>query len=246
LHRHKAPSFHLSFPRISILASLFRQSWPLLLANLSVILYMKLDQIMLKLMVGDTEAGLYFAALRLSELWYFVPMIVCSSVLPALLKMREIDIEKYTERLQLLYDGLYYFALTVAATTTLFAEPMIFLFLGEAYRSAIPVLQIHIWSLIPVFLGVASSQWLLAEKYQALSLVRTLIGLLVNLGLNLQLIPLYGALGAAFATTFAYLVATFAGLLLTKKTRPAFVLLWRTVFFHRLWPRAQSSVFDGR
>jgi O-antigen/teichoic acid export membrane protein len=234
-HRRAAPAVKFKVPQLSTLAYLSVQGWPLLLSSIAVILYMKMDQIMLKFMRGDLETGIYLAAVRLSELWNFIPLVICSSIYPSILKARESDSVKYARRMQLLYDGLYYISLALAVFSTLFAAPIVKTVFGSAYLGSIPVLQVHIWSTIAVFLGVASGQWLLAERLQYISLIGTALGLLLNLMLNLVLIPRYGALGAALATTVSYSVAVFGGLLLTHKTRRAFNMLLRSVFFHRAW-----------
>jgi PST family polysaccharide transporter len=105
----------------------------------------------------------------------------------------------------------------LALFTTFLAAPIVKTLFGSAYLASIPVLQVHIWSAIAVFLGVASGQWLLVERLQFISFIRTAIGLLANGLLNLWLIPRYGALGAALATSVSYFVSFFAGLLLTVK-----------------------------
>ena len=60
--------------------------------------------------------------------------------------------------------------------------------------------MIQIWSVIFVFLGVASSKWFIAEGLQKYSFYRTLAGAVLNVILNFILIPLYGIYGAAIAT----------------------------------------------
>jgi O-antigen/teichoic acid export membrane protein len=234
-HRRVAPPVGFKIPQLSTLACLCGQGWPLLLSSISVILYMKMDQIMLKFMCGDLETGVYLAAVRLSELWNFIPVVICSAIYPSILKARETDSVKYAKRMQLLFDGLYFIGLILAVFSTIFAAPIVKTVFGSAYLASIPVLQVHIWSTIAVFLGIASGQWLLAEGLQFISLLRTALGLLVNLMLNLVLIPNYGALGAAIATTVSYSVAVFAGVMLAHQTRPAFKMLLRTLFLHRIW-----------
>ena len=166
-HRRVAPAVRFKIPQLSTLAYLSSQAWPLLLSSISVVLYMKMDQIMLKFMCGDLETGIYLAAVRLSELWNFIPIVICSSIYPSILKARETDSVKYAKRMQLLFDGLYFIGLALSVFSTLFAAPIVRTLFGSAYLASIPVLQVHIWSTIAVFLGVASGQWLLAEGLQA-------------------------------------------------------------------------------
>ena len=104
--------------------------------------------------------------------------------------------------------------------------PIVSILFGNEFREAAPVLAIHLWASIAVFLGVASSQYLLIEQLQKISFYRTLIGLICNIFLNLILIPRMGAKGAAIATVVSYFVSVF-GLIFFKSTRAhaAYLLL---------------------
>jgi PST family polysaccharide transporter len=72
------------------------------------------------------------------------------------------------------------------------------------------VLTIYIWAGVPVFLGVASSQYLINENLTKLAFYRTFIGMIINVILNIFLIPIYGINGAAFATLLSYALSVFA------------------------------------
>jgi O-antigen/teichoic acid export membrane protein len=187
--------------------SLLSASWPLLLSGMTIMIYMKIDQIMLGQMLGDEAVGIFSAATRISEIWYFVPMAVVASVFPAILEAKKQSEELYYARLQRLYDLMVFLAVAVALPMTFLATPIVIMLFGEAYRAAGSVLAIHIWAAVFVFLGVASGQWLLAENRQSLSLQRSAIGMLINVSLNYVLIPNFGPMGAASATVFSQAVA---------------------------------------
>jgi Na+-driven multidrug efflux pump len=89
-------------------------------------------------------------------------------------------------------------------------------------------LTIYVWSGVATFLGVASSQYLMAENLAQLSMYRTLLGMIANIALNLILIPAYGMIGSAIATLFSYFLATF-GLVLFPQTRAHTVMLLRSL-----------------
>lgn len=189
---------------------LLRESWPLILAGLSVVLYMKIDIVMLGAMSGDRETGLYSAAARLSEGFYFLPMIIVSSLTPMLLRARASGAEQYRQSLLKLYVLMVRISLAIAVPLLVFSPLLVEVLYGAQYRESAAILQVHVWAAVAVFLGVASSQYLTAEGWQKLSLYRTVSGLIVNVLLNLALIPAYGAMGAAVATLISYFVATFS------------------------------------
>lgn len=210
--------------------TLLADSWPLILSGLAVMVYMRIDQIMLGQMLGDEAVGVYTAAVRISEVWYFVPIAIISSVLPAIIAARNVDPGLYLARLQRLYDIMFLLAISLAIPMSFLSGPVMALLFGDAYAGAGSILTIHIWSGVFVFLGLASSQWLLLEGRQKVILQRTLLGAVVNVFANLLFIPAYGAVGAAYATVLSYFIAVFS-VGLRAETRLAYVMMVRSMFF---------------
>jgi O-antigen/teichoic acid export membrane protein len=208
--------------------AMLKNSWPLILSGMAVILYMRIDQIMIKEMLGEREVGLYSAAIRLSEAWYFVPVIIATSLFPAIVNARNVDLKLYNRRLQRLYTIMIYLAVGVAVPVALMAEHIVAMIYGLQYQGAGRVLSIHVWEGIFVGLGVVNGQWLLAENLQGLALRNTLIVAGVNVILNYILIPLYGLTGAALATVISG-VASCLLLLLNTKTRGRFLAMTKAL-----------------
>ena len=213
---------------------LLRESLPLILSGLTIMIYMRIDQIMLGQMVGDKAVGIYSAATRISEVWYFVPMTVSSSVMPSIFKAKEIGEELYYQRIGNLNRGLVWLAIMVAIVMTFVAKPLILILFGDNYLESGTILAIHIWASVFVFTGVATSGWFIAENLTYLSLYRTLSGAIVNILLNIFLIPLYGGIGAAIATVIAQAVASLITNGINPKTRKLFRLQIRSLLPVRL------------
>jgi len=119
-------------------------------------------------------------------------------------------------------------AIALALPLSLLAAFIVRLLYGEPYAESAGVLAIHAWASVFVYLGMASSSYLLAEDLTIVSLYRTLLGAVVNIGLNLLLIPRYGIQGAAWATVISASVATYA-VLLDARTRFAGVMMLRAL-----------------
>ncbi|MCZ4242958.1 flippase [Pedobacter punctiformis] len=208
--------------------SLLKQSSPLILSAVMVSIYMKIDVIMLK-SVGSKAVGIYSAAANLSEAWYFIPVAIVTSVFPALVNARKTDYDRYIKRLGNLYDLLTFICLPVAIIISFTANLIIHILYSNRYEGAGAMLSIHIWSGIFVFLGSASSQYLIAEGYTKISFYRTAAGAIVNILLNLWLIPKYAGIGASIATLVACFVSTFY-LLLIPKTRQQGIMMLKSLF----------------
>jgi O-antigen/teichoic acid export membrane protein len=131
--------------------------------------------------------------------------------------------------MQKLYDILAWMAIAIAIPVSVFSKEIINIIFGAEFQSAAPVLTIYIWAGVAVFLGVASSQYLITENFTRLSFFRTLMGMVFNIILNLIFIPKYGIIGAAYATLISYSISTFS-LVFIKKTFHQFVMMLRSIF----------------
>jgi O-antigen/teichoic acid export membrane protein len=183
-------------------------SWPLILANVMVTIYMKIDQVMLGNMANTEAVGTYAAAIRFSEIWYFIPLGVCSSIFPSILRARQRSEDEYYARLQQLYDLMAWIALAIAIPMTFFSVPLMVTLLGKEFAESGHILAWHIWASPFVFLGVARTQWMMAENLTRLSFLTTMTGAVVNIGLNFLLIPAYEGVGAAIATAISYAIVS--------------------------------------
>jgi len=209
---------------------LLSQGWIIYLSSIFAVIYMKIDQIMLKWMVGAQEVGVYAVAAQLSEAWYFLPIAVVASFFPKLIKLRDSDSELFNRRLQQLFDFLFLVAIAVALVVTLVAGPVIALLFGSSYQDSASVLTIHIWGGVFIFMRALFSRWILIENALMFSLITQGLGALFNIGLNVLLIPRHGAEGAAMATVISYAIASYGALLLHPKTRPVFFMMTRSLF----------------
>lgn len=207
---------------------LFSQGWVVFLGSIFAVIYLKVDQVMIKWLVGAEEVGIYAVAASLSEAWYFVPAAIVASFFPKLIKLKQENPKQYHYRLQQLFDFLFVLALVVAVLVTVLAQPIISTLFGEEYLGTIPILVVHIWAALFIFIRAVFSKWILIENVLMFSLITQGLGALANVALNFWLIPLYGGLGAAYATLIAYAMASYIALLFHKKTRVVFIMMTKS------------------
>ena len=208
----------------TVALTLLKDSWPLILSGMVIAIYMKIDQVMIQEMLGSAEVGQYAAAVRLSETWYFIPMVITSSLFPSIINAKKHSESLYYERLQKLYDLMVWMAIAIAVPTLFLAKYVVALLYGVEYIQSAGVLVIHIWAGVFVFLGVAAGKWFVAENLQLYSFYRTLSGAIINIALNYILIPIYGIYGAAFATLISQAIASYIFNVTNKKLRHTFLL----------------------
>jgi PST family polysaccharide transporter len=211
-------------PRLDRARSMLKDSWPLLLSALATGgAQMRIGQIMLGHMVSDQATGTFAAGTRLSELWFFLPMIVVASISPAITQAKERGNEIYYDRLRRSLRVLALSGIALALATSLLAPYFISILFGADYAGAAAVLRIHAWSIVFVFLGVGVTPWIVNENCLSLAMWRSVVAITVDIALNLILIPLWGPVGAAVSAVCGWFVGFVLLNAFRKKTR---VIFW--------------------
>jgi O-antigen/teichoic acid export membrane protein len=239
-HRRKQNLFDFR-PQLHKMKALLKDSWPLILSGLAAIIYMKIDQIMIGEMLGSYSVGIYSVAVRLSEVWYFIPMVITASVFPSMIEAKKQSEKLYHKRVQQLYTLVIWVAIGIALPMTFLSDWIVQLLYGAEYKAAASVLSIHIWAGVFVFLGVVSGKWLLIENLQIFSTINTVIGAITNVLLNYIFIHELGVFGVAWATLISYFIAAYFSLVFWKKTRKNFLNISKSFFFVRIFNVEKNS-----
>ncbi|MDB9535742.1 flippase [Dolichospermum planctonicum CS-1226] len=212
--------------------TLLKESWPLILSGLAIMVYVKIDQIMLGQMVGDKAVGLYSSATRISEVWYFIPTTIVSSVAPAIYAAKkEASEAMYYRQIKQLFRILSLLSVTIAVPMSFLSTPIITMLFGSSYALAGTILAIHIWAALFVFMGVGASPWFIAEGLTKLPFQRTLLGAIANVLLNLILIPMCAGVGASIATVISYGIGSVFANAIDSRTRIIFNLQMKSLVF---------------
>ncbi|MEH2073362.1 MAG: flippase [Nostoc sp.] len=229
VYQVKGYSFWLWRWSLSAAKTLLKESLPLIFSGFAIMIFMRIDQVMLGQMIGNSEVGIYSAAVRVSEIWYFIPGAIVSSVAPSIYAAKEKSESLYYQRIGQLLSLMTCISLGIALPMTFLSEKIIIVMFGSGYAEAGPILSVHIWTSLFVFMGLATSPWFIAEGLNHVSLGKTLFGAILNIILNLFLIPKYGGLGAASATIISQAAATFICNAFDSRTQKIFKIQVRSL-----------------
>jgi len=208
---------------------------PMMLSGIVLMIYLRIDQVMLGAMAPQQEVGLYAAAVRISEIWYFVPAAIVSSVFPGIVSLKNNSPDAFSLRIQQLYKLMTFMGYVIAISVTLLAPWIIQLLFGASYAPAAPLLAILIWAGLFANITVARNAHLIAlDRGQAL-LWCTSAGAASNILLNLLLIPPYGATGAAVSTCLSYWVAAHGACFFSATLRPVAWMITKSLIYPRWW-----------
>ncbi len=187
-----------------IAKSMLLISWPLMFTGAFSAIYSRIDQVMLGSLLNSRAVGIYSVAALLSEYWYFVPLGIVSSLVPAIINGRKSGEIIYKKRLRSLLGLIALVGVTAALFFTFFSDKLIQFFYGSNYIEAANILKIYIWGGVGMSLGFVVNQLLIIENKTKIIFVFGLISMLVNVILNVLLIPKFGMYGAAVATLISY------------------------------------------
>lgn len=200
---------------------LLSNCWYFALSSIMVTIYMRIDQVMLGKMIEDkSQVGIYSAAVRIAEMWAFVPNSIISSFKPVIMKYKgENNNKEYVKNLQRLYDISSLVSILFAIGITIFARLIIVILYGKAFLEASKILYILIWGIWFGILGNVHYVWLICENKGKYSLFYSATGSISNIIFNAILIPKYGMYGAAIATLISQFIANIVSFGIFKETR---------------------------
>jgi O-antigen/teichoic acid export membrane protein len=213
-------TFKFSFAR-----QLLSRSWYILLSGLMATLYMRIDQVMLGNMLDTTEeVGIYSAAVKIAEMWYFIPLAIITSFKPIIMEYKNTNRSGYYNILVKLYAIMIWIGIFIGCFILIFSKQIITLIYGPEFIRAADILSISVWAGTFAMLGTVRSLWLINENLQKYNLVFMSAGMIVNIALNFLLIPGIGSIGAAIATLVSQFLVGFLSSLFFKETKDSFFM----------------------
>jgi O-antigen/teichoic acid export membrane protein len=204
---------------------LLSDGFPMAISSFMVMIYMRIDQVMLTDMSGLRQNGIYATGVRMIEIVYFIPVALGDSFFPGIVYSKKHEGKKYYSNLLGFYSIMTYVAIFISIVTIIIAVPMMNLLFGEQFEGSGKVVQIFGFSLYATFLSVATGKYLVTENYLKIILTRSFLGLSMNIFLNWLWIPEYGYIGAAYASFVSYFVPLLALLFFAPGRQQLFLVI---------------------
>ncbi|MBI2516126.1 MAG: flippase [Opitutae bacterium] len=183
---------------------MLKEGGPLLFSGFLVVITMHCDRLLLVRLSGEAAAGIYAAAARLTELMHVLPVALGAAFLPRFAALHASDPAGYLRMAR--KAGLIVVAVTggLAAGCSLLAPHMIPAVLGGAYRATAGVWGVQVWTLVFIsIVSIRSRLWVVEGKTGWILAISAVTAVANVLG-NWWLIPVYGAVGAAWSGVLAW------------------------------------------
>lgn len=209
---------------------LLAESFPLLLSGAAVIVYQRIDQVMIKHLVSKEGVGYFATAGMFLNVVLFLPNVLVSTVSPLLVRIRQTNLDAYRKKAQEVVGGVTWLAVLLSLGIMLFAPLLIGWTYGEKYAAAIPILQVLIWKTVGMALSTSAGHIIIIEGIQKWAVIRNLLGCAVCVALNWLVLPRFGVMGAAWVTLATVAVTGWLGNLLIPPYHRIFVLQAKAIF----------------
>jgi len=203
--------------RPEVWKSLLKKSYPFWFIGLFTLIYYRTDMVMLSLLRGDYETGIYRAAYTLIEVSFVIPKIVFSTTIPSMAKLWEEDKKSLETLLRKSFQILGLIGILSIAGYYIFARFGILIIFGEKFLPSIPVLKILAFAVPFMFLNSLLGSYMNAIGKELMFTKITGCTAMINVILNYLLIPVYGPEGAAIATVISQGI-TLGNILLTHRS----------------------------
>ena len=177
---------------------LLKESFPLMLTSAAVIIYQRIDQVMIGQMIDKEAVGYFSVASRFVEVLIFIPMMLAQTITPLLVKARERSEEEYVVKAQKFMNISVWLSLLASVIVAATAHWVIKLTFGDAYMPAVVILQVMAFKAASVALSNTAGAMLVTEGLQRYAIFRDSFGCIVCIMLNYLLLPRYGIVAAAF------------------------------------------------
>ena len=209
---------------LRLLKELIRQSLPILISTIIIMIYTRIDQFMIARYLGIEQVAIFSVAVRISDAYMFIPMAISASFLPMVSK------EPTKENIQKYFDLTHFFTIASAIFVIALVPVVVNLFFGERYVSSIHTVYIIVIANVVSALGAVSSNVLIVRDLSYLRIYRAVYGLVINVLLNIYMIPNYGIIGAAYSSLLSQIIAAWLANFLSINTRDLFFWQSRSIF----------------
>lgn len=177
--------------------------WPFIACSFMITVFMRIDQIMLKEMLGERELGIFAAALPISQALSVVPSTLIISLAPFVARKMSQDEQLYEDALVTIFRSFAILSLFGASITALAAPWLIKFLYGSQYEYSAVILCVHVFVNVLIFQGIAQDLWVVNRTVRSVTLISTFAAAIIGIASNALLIRKFGSLGAVFSYMLA-------------------------------------------
>lgn len=215
----------------TLIPYIVKESFPLLLSGAAIIIYQRIDQVMIGNMLSKEDVGYFATAGKFVDLILFIPTVLVQTITPMLVRIKEQNELSYEQKKRTFVSITTWIAIIISFMVSLMAFCLIRYTFGESYIAAIPVLQIMAYKAVEMALSASGGQIIIIERMQKWAFIRNVLGCFLCIILNYYLLPIYGIVGSAAITIFTVLFTGTLSNVLIPQYHSIFKIQMYALFF---------------
>jgi len=211
---------------------MLKESIPLMVSGAAIILYQRVDQVMIGQLIDKESVGYFSVAAKFVEILIYIPMVLSQTIMPVLVNIRERSETDYIVKGQTFMNISLWLTLLLSGITSLLAYWIVIITFGHAYEPSVAVLQILSFKAASLALSNTAGTMIVAEGLQKYTAIRDTLGCIVCICLNYLFLPAYGITAAAWIAIFSNVAAGYVADLLIPS-------------YHHIFRRQTKALFLG-
>ena len=220
----------LSFSK-SVFIKMLKLSYPFIFSALLSTIYGQTDKIMLKQLMNTESVAYYSVSLTLAGAISIIPIALIDGFRPEIMKYKISNTELYAKRFRQLYSVVFWLCIAYGIFVSVFSRNIILIAYGEKYLPAVASLATIVWYTSFSYFGSINNIFMVCENKTFFVQITTLIGAVLNVGLNFALIPVLGVEGAAIASLATQIIINFLVPAIIPGLRPCFKFMVEGILF---------------
>jgi O-antigen/teichoic acid export membrane protein len=165
-------------------------------------LVLRVDLLMVRYILGTEQAGYYSVAVTLGDMVYMLPVTVGTILFPRLSGMSGIREKWNVTKKAILLVGLVMVFLASCAASL--ADPVVRLLFGEAFMPAVPAFMWLLPGIVILSINTCYMNYFASVGMPSITVISPGMAAIVNIAMNLKLIPWLGIVGASLASVLSY------------------------------------------
>jgi PST family polysaccharide transporter len=188
---------------VSQAKTLLHLCWPFIACSFMVTVFLRIDQIMLKEMLGKKQLGIFAAALPISQALSVIPSALIVSLAPYVARKMNQNERLYEDALVTIFRTFAILSISGASLIALLSPWLIKLMYGTQYEFSAVILSVHVFVNVIIFQGIAQDLWIINKTVRREQLISTFVAAIIGVASNALLIRKFGTLGAVFSYILA-------------------------------------------
>lgn len=184
----------------NFIKTLLSTSFPLLVSSAAVVIYQRIDQVMIAKILDNESVGYFSTAMSFVNVLSFIPAMIMQTTSPILVNFWKNDKTRYEVESLKILSLTTWGIIIMCSIIAILSNPIISYTYGIDFIASAPVLRILIFKVVGVALINLSGQLIIIENIHQIAFIRNILSCIVCIVCNYYFIPQWGIIGSAWAT----------------------------------------------